>query len=73
MDSRLEVAHSLESSSLTALKWLENKLMKANPSKFQAFGFDFIVTADYILFNINTNMVEATKCVKQLGVYIDDN
>ena len=47
--------------------------MKANPSKFQGIVFGFKAEADDICFNINENKVEATKCVKQLGVYIDEN
>ena len=72
-DSLQEVATSLESSTLTALKWFENNSMKANPSKFQAIVFGLKAKADDICFNINENKVEATKCVKQLGVYIDEN
>ena len=72
-DSLQEVATSLESSTLTALKWFENNLMKANPSKFQAIVFGLKAKTDDICFNINENKVEATKCVKQLGVYIDEN
>ena len=47
--------------------------MKANPNKFQAIVFGLKAKADYICFNINENKVEATKCVKQLGVYVDEN
>ena len=72
-DSLQEVATSFESSTLTALKWFGNILMKANPSKFQAIAFGLKAKVDDICFNINKNKVEATKCVKQLGVYIDEN
>ena len=72
-DSLQEVATSLESSTLTALNWFENNLMKANPNKFQAIVFGLKAKADDICFNINENKIEATKCVKQLGVYIDEN
>ena len=72
-DSLQEVATSLESSTLTALEWFGKNLMKANPSKFQAIVFDLKAKADDICFSINENKVTATKCVKQLGVYIDEN
>ena len=72
-DSLQEVATSLDSSTLTALKWFEYNLMKANPNKCQAIVFGLKAKADDICFNINENQFEATKCVKQLGVYIDEN
>ena len=71
-DSLHEVTASLESSTRTALKWFGNNLMQANPSKFQAIVFSF-KSKDDICFNINDNKVKATKSVKQLGVYIDEN
>ena len=46
--------------------------MQANPSKFQAIVFG-LKSKDEICFNINDYKVKATKCVKQLGVYIDEN
>ena len=71
-DSLHEVATSLESSTRTALKWFGNNLMQANPSKFQAIVFGLKPKVD-ICFNVNDYKVKATKCVKQLGVYIDEN
>ena len=71
-DSLHEVAASLESSTRTALKWFGNNLMQANPSKFQAIVFG-LKPKDEICFNVNDYEVKATKCVKQLGVYIDEN
>ena len=67
-----ELAASLESSTQTALKWFGNNLMQVNPSKFQAIVFGFKST-DEICFDINDNKIKATKCVKQLGAYIDEN
>ena len=46
--------------------------MQANPSKFQAIVFG-PKPKDEICFNVNDYKVKATKCVKQLGVYIDEN
>ena len=71
-DSLHEVAASLESSTRTALKWFGNNLMQANPSKFQAIVFG-LKPKDEICFNINDNKIKATKSVKQLDVYIDEN
>ena len=71
-DSLHEVVASLESSTRTALKWFRNNLMQANPSKFQAIVFGH-KSKDEICFNINDDKVKAPKCVKQLGVYIDEN
>ena len=67
-DSLQGVTALLESSTLTALKWFGNNLMKANSSNFQAIVFGLKTKADDICFNINANEVAATKCVKQLGV-----
>ena len=46
--------------------------MQVNPSKFQAIVFGFKST-DEICFDINDDKVKAIKCVKQLGVNIDEN
>ena len=45
--------------------------MQANPSQFQSIVFG-LKSKDEICFNINDYKVKATKCVKQLGVYIDE-
>ena len=71
-DSLHEVGASLESSTRTALKWFGNNMMQANPSKFQAIVFG-LKPKEEICFNVNNYKVKATKCVKQLGVYIDEN
>ena len=47
-------------------------MMQANPSKFQEIVFG-LKTKDEICFNIKDNKVKAIKCVKLLGVYIDEN
>ena len=46
--------------------------MQANPNKFQAIVFG-LKSKDEICFNSNDNKIKTTKCVKQLGVYIDEN
>ena len=46
--------------------------MQANPSKFQAIVFGHKTKDDDICLNMNDDKVEATKCVKQLAVYIDE-
>ena len=69
-----EVVASYESSTRTALKWFfGNNLMLASPDKFQTIVFGLKTKYDDICFNINWIKVEATKCMKQLGAYIDDN
>ena len=71
-DSLYEAAASLENNTRTALKLFGNNPMQASPSKFQAIVFGH-KSKDEICFNINYNKVKATKCIKQLGVYIDEN
>ena len=70
-DSLRQIAASFE---ISTLKWFGNNLLKANPSKFQAIIiFDLKAEADDICFYLNGHKVEGTKCLKQLGVYIDEN
>ena len=66
-DSLQEVAATLESRTLMALKWAGNNLTQANSNEFHAIVFDLKAKADDICFNINSKKVEATKCVKKLG------
>ena len=47
--------------------------MQANPNKFQAIVVGLQANAGDICFNRNRNKLDATKCVKQLDVYIDEN
>ena len=69
-----EVTASPESSTCTALIILFWKQSDASKSEQIPSNCVWPQTKDDdICFDINDNKVEATKCVKQLGVYIDEN
>jgi len=64
------VKSRLENASESALQWFNQNFMEANPSKFQAIVLS--KTNSDIEFNIDGNAIKPMKCVKLLGVHLDD-
>jgi len=65
------IKSSLEASASVAIKWFSDNNMKANPEKFQAMVLSRNNNVD-ITFSINDVTIVPTKCVKLLGIYIDN-
>ena len=66
---------SLENAANIGIKWFIENNMKANPDKFQAMilspSFDRQIENDFC-FEIDGVTIKPERCVKLLGVYIDD-
>ena len=57
----------------TALNWLENNKMLANPSQFQAIIMSKNIESVQTSLNIDGKIVETKQQVEIIGVEIDDN
>ena len=69
------VKHCLEAAANIGIKWFKDNDMQANPDKFQAMilsPFNHSQTANDFCFEIDGVTIKPDKCVKLLGVYIDD-
>ena len=71
-DDVSEVKSALEKATLTAMKWFKDNYMKVNPDKFQAIVLGNKDDVNDLSFDINGSSIKPTKCVKLLGVHIDD-
>ena len=63
---------SLEISAGITLSWFRNNQMKANPDKFQALIVKKGNETIDIELNVAGQIIKPTKCVKLLGLYIDE-
>ena len=61
----------LEEAAKVAIRWFKENNMKANPDKFQAMVLSRKKVS--ITFDIGDVTIVPTKCVKLLGIYIDEN
>ena len=68
-----DVQSKLELVASKMLSWFGNNFMKANPNKFQYIIFDrSIKNDDDHVINIGSEQIPSNKCVKLLGVNIDN-
>ena len=64
------IKDKLEKAATCAISWFKGNFMQANASKFQAICISRQnITIDYA---INDNIIKSEKCVKLLGINIDD-
>jgi hypothetical protein len=65
------VISKLESDSKKMLDWFANKLMQANPDKFQALAIGKNTFKEQICFDLKGSKIKCEEHVKLLGVTID--
>jgi len=72
-DNINEIKNILKVDAQIAVKWFENNMMKANPSKFQVMFLGKRVTSSTHELSLNEFKVPATPSILVLGVNIDEH